>query len=96
MIIIKKPVITEKMTAISEKLHRYAFVVDKRANKLQIKQAVQDLYGVQVESVNTINYEGKLKSRYTKTGAVNGRRNSFKKAIVTLAKGETIDFFSNI
>lgn len=96
MIIIKKPVITEKMTAISEKLNRYAFIVDKRANKLQIKQAVQELYGVQVESVNTINYEGKLKSRYTKTGIISGRRDAFKKAIVTLAKGETIDFFSNI
>mgnify|MGYP003290220376 FL=1 len=96
MIIIKKPVITEKMTAISEKLNKYAFIVDKRANKLQIKQAVQDLYGVQVESVNTINYEGKLKSRYTKTGVISGRRDAFKKAIVTLAKGETIDFFSNI
>ncbi|MBE6342832.1 MAG: 50S ribosomal protein L23 [Bacteroidales bacterium] len=96
MIIIKKPVITEKMTAISEKLNKYAFIVDKRANKLQIKQAVQDLYGVQVESVNTINYEGKLKSRYTKTGIISGRRDAFKKAIVTLAKGETIDFFSNI
>ncbi len=96
MIIIKKPVITEKMTAISEKRNRYAFIVDKRANKLQIKQAVQDLYGVQVESVNTINYEGKLKSRYTKTGIISGRRDAFKKAIVTLAKGETIDFFSNI
>ena len=94
--IIKKPVITEKMTAITEKLNRYAFIVDKRANKLQIKQAVQDLYGVQVESVNTINYEGKLKSRYTKTGVISGRRDAFKKAIVTLAKGETIDFFSNI
>lgn len=96
MIIIKKPVITEKMTAITEKFNRYAFIVDKRANKLQIKQAVQDLYGVQVESVNTINYEGKLKSRYTKTGIISGRRDAFKKAIVTLAKGETIDFFSNI
>ena len=96
MIIIKKPVITEKMTAISEKLNKYAFIVDKRANKLQIKQAVQDLYGVQVESVNTINYEGKLKSRYTKTGIISGRRDAFKKAIVTLAKGETIDFFSSI
>ncbi len=96
MIIIKKPVITEKMTAISEKLNRYAFIVDKRANKLQIKQAVQELYGVQVESVNTINYEGKLKSRYTKTGIISGRKDAFKKAIVTLAKGETIDFFSNI
>ena len=84
------------MTAISEKLNKYAFIVDKRANKLQIKQAVQDLYGVQVESVNTINYEGKLKSRYTKTGIISGRRDAFKKAIVTLAKGETIDFFSNI
>ena len=96
MIIIKKPVITEKMTAITEKFNRYAFIVDKRANKLQIKQAVQDLYGVQVESVNTINYEGKLKSRYTKTGVISGRRDAFKNAIVTLAKGETIDFFSNI
>lgn len=96
MIIIKKPVITEKMTAISEKLNRYAFIVDVRANKLQIKKAVQDLYGVQVTSVNTMRYDGKLKSRYTKTGIVAGRRDAFKKAIVTLAKGETIDFFSNI
>ena len=96
MIIIKKPVITEKMTAISEKLNRYAFIVDVRANKLQIKQAVQELYGVQVASVNTMRYDGKLKSRYTKAGIIEGRRDAFKKAIVTLAKGETIDFFSNI
>ena len=96
MIIIKKPVITEKMTAISEKLNRYAFIVDVRANKLQIKQAVQELYGVQVASVNTMRYDGKLKSRYTKAGMIEGRRDAFKKAIVTLAKGETIDFFSNI
>ena len=96
MIIIKKPVITEKLTAISEKLNRYAFIVDVRANKLQIKQAVQDLYGVQVAAVNTMRYDGKLKSRYTKAGVVQGKRDAFKKAIVTLAKGETIDFFSNI
>ena len=96
MIIIKKPVITEKMTAISEKLNRYAFIVDVRANKLQIKKAVQDLYGVQVASVNTMRYDGKLKSRYTKAGMIEGKRDAFKKAIVTLAKGETIDFFSNI
>ena len=96
MIIIKKPVITEKMTAIIEKLNRYAFIVDVRANKLQIKKAVQDLYGVQVASVNTMRYDGKLKSRYTKAGMIEGRRDAFKKAIVTLAKGETIDFFSNI
>ena len=96
MIIIKKPVITEKMTAISEKLNRYAFIVDVRANKLQIKQAVQELYGVQVAAVNTMRYDGKLKSRYTKAGVISGRRDAFKKAIVTVAKGETIDFFSNI
>ena len=96
MIIIKKPIITEKMTAISEKLNRYGFIVDVRANKLQIKKAVQDLYGVQVAAVNTMRYDGKLKSRYTKAGVVAGKRDAFKKAIVTLAKGETIDFFSNI
>lgn len=96
MIIIKKPIITEKMTAISEKLNQYGFIVDVRANKLQIKKAVEDLYGVQVASVNTMRYDGKLKSRYTKTGVVEGKRDAFKKAIVTLAKGETIDFFSNI
>lgn len=96
MIIIKKPIITEKMTAISEKLNRYGFIVDVRANKLQIKQAVEELYGVQVTAVNTMRYDGKVKSRYTKAGVVAGQRDAFKKAIVTLAKGETIDFFSNI
>ena len=92
MIIIKKPVITEKMTAISEKLNKYAFIV----NKLQIKEAVEDLYGVKVASVNTMRYDGKVKSRYTKSGVITGKRDAFKKAVVTLAQGETIDFFSNI
>ena len=96
MIIIKKPVITEKMTAISEKLNRFAFIVDKNANKYQIKDAIEKLYDVKVASVNTMNYDGKKKSRYTKAGVVQGKRDAFKKAIVTLAKGETIDFFSNI
>lgn len=96
MIIIKKPVITEKMTAISEKLNKYAFIVDVRANKLQIKEAVEDLYGVKVSSVNTMRYDGKVKSRYTKSGVITGKRDAFKKAVVTLAQGETIDFFSNI
>lgn len=96
MIIIKKPVITEKMTAISEKLNRYAFIVDKRANKIQIKEAVEKLYGVKVTAVNTMNYEGKSKSRYTKSGVITGKVSDSKKAIVTLAEGETIDFFSNI
>ena len=96
MIIIKKPVITEKMTAISEKLNRFAFIVDKNANKYQIKDAVEKLYDVKVVSVNTMNYAGKKKSRYTKSGAITGKTAAFKKAIVTLREGDTIDFFSNI
>ncbi|MCQ2306620.1 MAG: 50S ribosomal protein L23 [Bacteroidales bacterium] len=96
MIIIKKPIITEKMTAISEKLNKYGFIVDVRANKLQIKAAVEELYNVNVTAVNTMRYDGKVKSRYTKGGVVAGQRDAYKKAIVTLAKGETIDFFSNI
>ena len=96
MIIIKKPVITEKMTAISEKLNKFAFIVDKNANKIQIKEAVEKLYDVKVAAVNTMNYDGKKKSRYTKAGVVTGRRPAFKKAVVTLKEGDTIDFFSNI
>ena len=96
MIIIKKPVITEKMTAISEKLNRFAFIVDKNANKYQIKDAVDKLYDVKVVAVNTMNYAGKKKSRYTKAGVITGRTVAFKKAIVTLREGDTIDFFSNI
>ena len=96
MIIIKKPVITEKMTAISEKLNKFAFIVDKRANKIQIKEAVEKLYDVKVVAVNTMNYDGKRKSRYTKAGVITGRTAAFKKAIVTLKEGDTIDFFSNI
>ena len=96
MEIILKPIITEKMTAIGEKLNRYGFVVDRRANKLQIKKAVEELYGVQVKTVNTMNYDGKIKSRGTRSGVQLGRTADFKKAIITLAEGETIDFYSNI
>lgn len=96
MKIINKPLITEKMTALTEGQNRYGFRVDTNANKLQIKDAVQSMYGVSVESVNTMNYKGKSKSRYTKAGWVAGRTNKFKKAIVTLAEGEAIDFYSNI
>ena len=85
-----------RMTALGEKLGRYGFVVDKRANKLQIKKAVKELYGVEVEEVNTMTYAGKRKSRFTKAGVLSGKTNSFKKAIITLAKGESIDFYSNI
>ena len=96
MSIIIKPVVTEKMTLLGEKLQRYGFIVDKNSNKLQIKKAVEDLYGVQVTDVNTMEAHGKFKSRYTKTGLVKGRKPATKKAIVTLAEGETIDFYSNI
>ncbi|MCD6112269.1 MAG: 50S ribosomal protein L23 [Bacteroidales bacterium] len=96
MDIIIKPVITEKMTTLGEKLNRYGFVVDKRANKIQIKEAVKEIYGVEVESVNTMNFSGKNKSRNSKRGFITGRTNSYKKAIITLAEGETIDFYSNI
>jgi len=96
MNIIIKPIITEKMTDLGEKLNRYGFIVHKKANKLQIKKAVEELYGVDVNNVNTMNYSGKQKSRNTKSGAITGRTSAYKKAIVTLADGETIDFYSNI
>ncbi len=94
--VILKPVITEKMTAKGEKLNQYGFIVDKRANKLQIKGEVEELYGVDVLSVNTMNYSGKRKSRNTKSGVISGKTNAFKKAIITIGEGESIDFFSNI
>jgi len=96
MNVILKPVVTEKMTAISEKFNRYAFVVDRKADKIQIRKAVEDLYGVEVDRVNTLIQRGKDASRYTKSGLIRGRKNSFKKAIVQLKAGHTIDFFSNI
>lgn len=96
MSIIIKPVITEKMTEQGEQMNRYGFIVQHQANKIQIKKAVEDLYGVTVESVNTMNYAGKNKSRFTKAGYVEGKTNHFKKAIVTLTEGEEIDFYSNI
>ncbi|MCF8378195.1 MAG: 50S ribosomal protein L23 [Bacteroidales bacterium] len=96
MNIIIKPVITEKMTEMGESLNRYGFIVDRRANKIQIKQAIEDFYGVDVVAVNTMVYSGKEKSRFTKSGVISGRTNSYKKAIITVAEGETIDFYSNI
>lgn len=96
MSIIIKPIVTEKMTELGEKLQRYAFVVQKKTNKIQIKKAVEDLYDVEVMEVNTMNYSGKNKSRFTKRGFVTGRTAAYKKAIVTLAEGQSIDFYSNI
>ena len=94
--ILIKPIVTEKMTIQGEKLNRYAFEVDRVANKLEIKAAVEEMYGVKVLDVNTVNYHGKKKSRFTKAGLLSGRANHFKKAYVTLAGEDKIDFYSNI
>jgi large subunit ribosomal protein L23 len=96
MDIIVKPLVTEKMTDQSERFNRYGFVVDRRATKPQIKKAIESLYDVTVDSVNTMVYGGKVKSRYTKGGVITGKTAAFKKAIVTLVDGDSIDFYSNI
>ncbi len=94
--IIIKPIVTEKMTVQGEKLNRYGFIVDREANKIQIKDAVEQMYNVTVASVNTLNYHGKRKSRFTKAGVLRGRMNHYKKAYVTLAGEDKIDFYANI
>ena len=96
MEILMKPVVSEKMTDLSEKLNRYGFVVSVTANKIEIKKAVEKAYGVSVEAVNTMNYGGKTKTRNTKAGLIKGKTNKFKKAIITVADGDVIDFYSNI
>ncbi|HXH18140.1 MAG TPA: 50S ribosomal protein L23 [Chitinophagales bacterium] len=96
MNILIRPIITEKMTKLGEKLNRYGFVVDRRANKIQIRNAVEKMYGVNVTSVNTIVIPGKQRTRYTRTGLTKGQKSAYKKAIVTLNTGETIDFYSNV
>ncbi len=96
MEVLVKPLITEKATAISEKTGRYSFVVYRNANKLEIKKAVEAMYGVTVEKVNTMVAPGKKKSRNTKSKVVTGNTGRYKKAVVTLQSGNTIDFYSNI
>ena len=96
MNILLKPIVTEKMTNQGEKYNRYGFIVERSANKLQIKKAVEELYGVTVDSVNTMRYGGKIKTRNTKSGLLKGKTIATKKAVVTLAEGNTIDFYSNI
>jgi large subunit ribosomal protein L23 len=95
MQVLKKPLVTEKMTALNEK-GKYAFEVAKTANKVEIKKAVEKLYGVTVEKVSTMRVQGKLKVKNTKAGVVSGRKPSYKKAIVSLKEGEFIDFYSGI
>ena len=96
MSIIIKPVITEKMTDHAEKFNRYAFIVKKSANKIQIKKAIEQQYDVVIDSVKTMVCIGKKRSRGTKSGMIVGRTKTYKKAIVQLIEGETIDFYSNI
>ena len=96
MTVLKTPIITEKMTADSERNNRYGFIVDRKANKVEIKKAIEEMYGVTVGKVRTMNYAGKPRTRNTKSGVINGRTKPFKKAVVSLSEGDTIDFFSNI
>ena len=94
--ILIKPILTEKANGQQEKLRRYAFKVDRRANKLEIKSAIEQFYGVNVMEVNTLVVPGKNKSRSTKAGVVSGIKSGYKKALVTVAEGETIDLYASI
>jgi large subunit ribosomal protein L23 len=96
MSILLKPIITEKATTESELRNRYSFVVQSKANKVEIKKAVEATYGVSVEKVRTLNYGPDRKVRYTKTGIQKGKTNAIKKAVVQLAEGDSIDFYSNL
>jgi len=96
MSILIKPIITEKATNDSELFNRYAFVVDKNANKVEIKDAVEAAYGVSISSVKTLNYPIKRSTKYTKKGLVTGIKSGYKKAIVQLAEGDSIDFYNNL
>ncbi len=91
-----KPVVTEKSNATQEKSNRFTFIVDKNANKLVIKEAVEAMYGVSVDKVWTQIIPAKAKTRFTKSGIASGRKPAYKKAIVSLVEGDTIDFYSNI
>ncbi|MDG3580876.1 50S ribosomal protein L23 [Galbibacter pacificus] len=96
MSVLIKPIITEKATADSELNNRYSFIVDTKANKIQIKDAIEATYGVSVEKVRTMNYGPKRSTRYTKTGIQHGKTNAIKKAIIQVAEGDIIDYYSNI
>jgi len=94
--ILIKPILTEKANAQQESLRRYAFKVNRRANKLEIKTAVEQFYGVNVLEVNTLVVPGKNKTRSTKSGIISGVKSGYKKALVTVAEGETIDLYASI
>jgi len=96
MSILIKPIITEKATNDSELFNRYTFVVDNKANKIEIKNAVESAYGVSISSVKTLNYPVKKNTKFTKKGLVTGMKGAYKKAIVQLGEGESIDFYNNL
>ena len=96
MSVLIKPLITEKMTELSEKRNQYGFIVNCKANKIEIRKAIEGQYNVSVTSINTMIYAGKSKKRFTKSAVLDGRTNHFKKAIVTVADGDVIDFYANI
>jgi large subunit ribosomal protein L23 len=96
MSIIIKPIITEKVTKEGEAFNRFGFVVDKKANKVQIKKAVEAAYGVSVVNVNTMNVRPDRTTKYTKSGLISGKTTAYKKAIVQVQEGETIDFYNNV
>ena len=94
--ILIKPILSEKANAQQESLRRYAFKVNRRANKLEIKNAVEQFYGVNVLEVNTLVVPGKSKTRSTKSGIISGVKSGYKKALVTVAEGESIDLYASI
>lgn len=94
--ILIKPIVTEKSNKLSDQRRTYAFRVNRKANKLEIKKAIEDFYGVTVVDVNTVVVPGKAKSKFTKAGFISGRKPAFKKAYVSVAEGETIDLYANI
>ena len=94
--IIKKPLITEKFSAMGEKENKYGFLVDRKASKEQIRKVIQKVFNVEITDVNTMVYGGKPKTKYTKRNIISGRTSGYKKAIVTVKEGQKIDFYSNI
>ena len=91
-----KPIITEKITKDGELFNRFGFIVAKKANKVEIKKAVEKAYGVSVLDVNTMIYRADRTTKFTKSGMITGKTSSYKKAIVTLKEGDSIDFYTNI
>lgn len=94
--VLVKPIVTEKSNKLTDQRRTYAFKVARKANKLEVKQAIEEFYGVTVVDVNTVVVPGKSKSRFTKAGFISGRKPAYKKAYVTVAEGETIDLYANI